>query len=346
MRAMRKQVQARLFDQIVQHILPIQSDTDGKAAYLLIHFFSGRSELPTFSNMLDVTPEATQKAREVFEKATSGPSPSDEFELTAVYNCCLEIANEAAEGHYAEALILANHGVKFWPLHAELWRQRGVLRLTQGDYDGALTDLHHAQTMKPEMYWLREPIKFAQERRVHSGSGESSPLGVRTVASPEDSKSEQNAKAEPAKPSLGRDYLKGTTTVPMSRVQAYLDFLIDEGYRGKHTDGPDDDGVSTIEFKSEGEEYILNAYETDLKYFHLAYVLGSAKPAELQKALATCSKVNSVWKGTKTFVYENGLAVAQVSNLLAHEDDFKLIFPRALDQLKTTAQDWYEKFNA
>ena len=161
LREMRKQVQAGMLNEIGTHILAIDSEEDGEAAYLLVHFMSGRARIPMFADMLAVKPERTRKAEALFSKLASAPSPSEQFELTAVYNCCLEVANETIEQHYAEALALANHGVKHWPQHGELWRERGVLKLTQGDYDGALSDLRKAESLKPDMEWLSEPLKFA-----------------------------------------------------------------------------------------------------------------------------------------------------------------------------------------
>jgi len=164
MRAMRKQVQAGMFNEIITHLLPLASEEDGDAAYLLVHFFSGRVDRPTFAEMLEANPDVTRKARSVFSKAAALASPSEQFETTAVYNCCLEVANETIEKHYTEALVLANHGVKLWPGHGELWRERGVLKMISGDYQGALEDLRRAASLNPEMDWLAEPIAFAERK--------------------------------------------------------------------------------------------------------------------------------------------------------------------------------------
>jgi tetratricopeptide (TPR) repeat protein len=163
-RQVRKNVQSKMLDEIATHILPMESDTDGQTAYLMIHFFSGRASLPAFAIALQVSPETTEKAETLFLSAVSRPSPTSDFELAVAYNCSLEITNETLVQHYKEAILLANHGLKHWPNVAEIWRQRGVLRLTQDDYKGALDDLQKARNLKSDMFWLEEPIQFAQNK--------------------------------------------------------------------------------------------------------------------------------------------------------------------------------------
>ena len=159
---MRKTIQAGMLNEIATNLLTTFDDDDGQAAYLAIHILSGRTKLQPV--LLAVNPAISKMAQTLFERATVKPPPSEQFELTCVFNCSLEITNEALERHYQDAIVLANHGIQHWPAHAELWRQRGVLRLTEGGYTAALDDLRRAREMKPEMFWINEPIKYAEAR--------------------------------------------------------------------------------------------------------------------------------------------------------------------------------------
>jgi hypothetical protein len=158
---MRKNVQAGMLNEIATHFLSTFTDKDGEAAYLAIHVLSGRTKIKPV--LLEVNPKASRKAEELFRAATSSPPPTEQFAITCVYNCSLEITNETLEEHYADALILADHGLTHWPGFAELWRQRGVLRLATSDIPGAIEDLRKAKAMKADLLWIDEPLAYADQ---------------------------------------------------------------------------------------------------------------------------------------------------------------------------------------
>jgi hypothetical protein len=160
---MRKHTQQRMFNEIVTHLVPVESDEDAELAYLMVQFYSGRAYLPVFGEVLEMRPKVSSMAASLFASFTATNAPTEQFNMTAICNCSVEVTNEAIEHNYENAAMLADHGIRLWPEVGELWRQRGVMRLAQDDYIGALSDLHHANILKPGMIWIDEPINFASK---------------------------------------------------------------------------------------------------------------------------------------------------------------------------------------
>jgi hypothetical protein len=154
---MLKQSQQTLMNGIAEEVLPLTGESDPEVAYLLVHHLSGRALLPSFKDVLDLYPGSGAKAAALYKLATES-GLSDAMNDASIFTCSLEITNECKERHYAESLIIANHGIGLWPDVGELWRQRGVVKIALGDYGGASVDLKRAKELNPATLWLNEPL--------------------------------------------------------------------------------------------------------------------------------------------------------------------------------------------
>jgi hypothetical protein len=120
----------------------------------------------------------------------------------------------------------------------------------------------------------------------------------------------------------------------------YLDFLKEEGYSGSL----DSDG--DIDFKFEGEQYILYVDENDPAYFRIqaGYVCDLDSDEEVFKHLEAANAVNAEYKLGKIFLrIEKEHVLLETSLFLAQPDDFKPFFKRCLGILQGMISDFAEK---
>lgn len=114
-----------------------------------------------------------------------------------------------------------------------------------------------------------------------------------------------------------------------SLVQQYSEFLADAGYQ------PTVDAEGDVYFKIEGGHYFLRVSEKDPLSFILLYpnFYGAKTDADRRRALEAASEVNTKTKAVKIFV-AGGDTQATVEVLLARQEDFREVFPRALELLR------------
>ena len=71
------------------------------------------------------------------------------------------------QGHYAEALPLAEHGVQTFPKRVDAWYELGMVQLGLGNQEAALEAFAHA----PEMNWPQNELIFEQQGELLSRLG-------------------------------------------------------------------------------------------------------------------------------------------------------------------------------
>jgi len=120
----------------------------------------------------------------------------------------------------------------------------------------------------------------------------------------------------------------------------YMDYLVEEGYKASS----DDDG--DIEFKYEGDLYIMFVDEKDTEYFRIQSGCGLDLDTEDDKyrALQAASMVNAEYKLGKIFIrLERGVAIVETGIFLVKPEDFKMFFKRCLGILQGMLSDFFDK---
>jgi len=120
----------------------------------------------------------------------------------------------------------------------------------------------------------------------------------------------------------------------------YLKFLQEEGFKGTL----DDDG--DIDFKFEGDKYILFVDENDPEYFRIqaGYGCDFNSDEDIFKHLEAANAVNAEYKLGKIFVrVEKELVLLETSLFLAQPEGFKPFFKRCLGILQGMISDFAEK---
>jgi hypothetical protein len=156
----RQTVQASLFDKVREEFtsgIVRESDTVG---YFLVYLLSGRALLANFKNLGEVPARSRDLFRVIMERTPRVES----IDSAAASLCKLEVKNEVVEGQYENALIIATHGVTYWPTDAELRQLRGIVRLAIMDVEGAYNDLSMAGVLDSKLLWIRESTHFAEQR--------------------------------------------------------------------------------------------------------------------------------------------------------------------------------------
>ena len=122
--------------------------------------------------------------------------------------------------------------------------------------------------------------------------------------------------------------------------KVYLDFLTEEGFKGI----PDEDG--DIEFKYEGDKYILYIEEDDPQYFRLqsGYSCHIDSDDDMIDHLIAANAVNTEFKLGRIFLrLEKKLVLLETPLFLANPDDFKPFFMRCLGILQSMISDFTDK---
>jgi hypothetical protein len=124
-----------------------------------------------------------------------------------------------------------------------------------------------------------------------------------------------------------------------------LRFLADEGYRPRCDDDEEDENVRTIQFKSEGELFLLFVYEDDPDYFNvgLCFDLGEG-PHDPAALTALTVEVNDHVKGVKCSICRDDNSVRfQVETFLGGAKPNGTVLARSLGALRHAASFFYEK---
>jgi len=122
--------------------------------------------------------------------------------------------------------------------------------------------------------------------------------------------------------------------------KVYLDFLAEEGFKGI----PDEDG--DIEFKYEGDKYILYIEDDDPQYFRLqsGYSCDIESDEDTIHHLIAANAVNTEYKLGRIFLrLEKKLVLLETPLFLANPDDFKPFFMRCLGILQSMISDFADK---
>ena len=128
----------------------------------------------------------------------------------------------------------------------------------------------------------------------------------------------------------------------MERLNAYLDYLKEEGYRP----AVDDDG--DIVFKAEGKMYVLfnPADDTELLRLGALGLWPLESPDELALAFRVCSSVTGRFKLAKVYVVGDSNVMATIDQLLPEADLIEAIFPRALSIIQEAVREFREEMIA
>jgi len=124
--------------------------------------------------------------------------------------------------------------------------------------------------------------------------------------------------------------------------QLYIDYLAEEGFRGTL----DEDG--DIEFKYEGDKYILYIEEDDPEYFRLqsGYACDIETDEDTFNHLLAANAVNTEYKLGRIFVrLEKKLVLLETALFLSTPDSFKPFFKRCLGILQSMISDFADKLN-
>ena len=122
----------------------------------------------------------------------------------------------------------------------------------------------------------------------------------------------------------------------------YLDYLKEEGFKAS----VDEEG--DIEFKFEGDKYILFVEEKDLEYFRIqsGYGFEFKTDEDKIKSLQVLNSVNYEYKLGKICVdIDEELVIVETGFFLVKPDDFKLFFKRCLGIIQGMISDFSDRVN-
>jgi len=120
----------------------------------------------------------------------------------------------------------------------------------------------------------------------------------------------------------------------------YLDFLRKEGFSGTL----DDDG--DIDFKFEGDKYVLFVDENDPEYFRIQAGYGCDFDSDdsVAKHMEAANAVNAEYKLGKIFIrVEKELVLLETSLFIADPNGYKPFFKRCLGILQGMISDFADK---
>lgn len=124
------------------------------------------------------------------------------------------------------------------------------------------------------------------------------------------------------------------------RVELYLEYLTDEGYR------PQRDADGDVVFKAEGLTYYLIVDEQDAQYFRLLHpnFWSIDSPEELLQAFEAASFASRQTKVAKVYLRDDAKNTsASVEMFLDPPDSFRLIFSRSMSAMRTCVNHFKEK---
>jgi len=120
----------------------------------------------------------------------------------------------------------------------------------------------------------------------------------------------------------------------------YTDYLSEEGYKAS----VDEDG--DIDFKYEGDNYIIYVEDDDPLYFRIQTGFGvDIKSDEgIALHLNAANEINSEYKLGRTYVrIDKELVMFELPLMFADPKDFKLFFKRCLSVLQSMVSDYANK---
>jgi len=120
----------------------------------------------------------------------------------------------------------------------------------------------------------------------------------------------------------------------------YTDYLSEEGYKSVM----DEDG--DIEFKYEGDRYIIFIEDKDPQYFRLqtGFTFDIKSDEEILAHLNAANDVNSEYKLGRAYIrIDKEVVMFEISLMFAQPEDFKLFFKRNLDILQSMVSDYADK---
>lgn len=135
-----------------------------------------------------------------------------------------------------------------------------------------------------------------------------------------------------------------TRTQPRTLASRYMDLLAEEGYRPQVAS--DEEGPTVINFKSEGEAFLLFVEERDPTFFHLGsgYELGDV---DLAAAVSRANDLNEELKGVKLTVWAPDRSVRiHVEAFLDEPPVSTGVLERGVGAIRNAARKFFEPARA
>ncbi len=135
-----------------------------------------------------------------------------------------------------------------------------------------------------------------------------------------------------------------TSTQPRTLASRYQDLLAEEGYRPQVAS--DEDGPTIINFKSEGEAFLLFVEDRDPNFLHLGsgYELGDV---DLAAAVSRANDLNEELKGVKLTVWAPDRSVRiHIESFLDQPPASIAVLERGVGAIRNAARKFFEAARA